>query len=67
MITFDGLTVKMYINAQLHKSWSHPYALNASTKQGLPRNVLARRLRRNDVVEPSLSGQEVTETLLFSP
>src|SRR5665647_1117018 len=33
MITFDGSTVKMYINAQLHKSWSHPYALNASTNK----------------------------------
>ena len=65
IVTFDGLTVKMYINAQLHKSWSHPCPLNASTNKVYLGMFLQGAFAEMMLWRRALVDQEVTELYFF--
>jgi hypothetical protein len=65
IVTFDGQTVKMYINAQLHKSWSHPYPLNASTNKVYLGMFLQGAFAEMMLWTRPVVDQEVTELYFF--
>jgi len=65
MITYDGATLKMYLNAQLHKQWTLGYTLNPSTNDVYLGMFLQGNLAEMMLWTRALVDQEVTELYFF--
>ena len=65
MVTFDGSLIKMYINAQLHKTWTCPYFVSSSANKVYLGTFLQGALAEMMLWTRALVDQEVTELYFF--